>query len=112
LSLNVIRHQKVKHAHSLTQLNTQQRSEDRNTTEEKEIRLRIHAAIEVLPPKCREVFSKSRIEGKKYAEIAEELHISVKTVEVHMGNALRALRTSLAGLFSILTIIASLCFSY
>ncbi|HDS06137.1 MAG TPA: RNA polymerase sigma-70 factor, partial [Bacteroides sp.] len=31
----------------------------------------------------------------KYKEIAETLSISVKTVEAHMGKALKALKTSL-----------------
>ena len=37
----------------------------------------------------------SREEGLKYHEIADELGISKKTVEVHMGKALKLLRNSL-----------------
>jgi len=45
-----------------------------------------------LPAQCRLVFEKSRIEQKKYAEIAQELNISRKTVEVHISKALKLIR--------------------
>lgn len=52
-------------------------------------------AINKLPERCREIFIKSRIEGKKYREIAEELNISVNTVENQMSIALKKLRVEL-----------------
>jgi RNA polymerase sigma-70 factor (ECF subfamily) len=52
-------------------------------------------AINKLPERCREVFVKSRIEGKKYREIADELNISVNTVENQMSIALKKLRVEL-----------------
>jgi len=70
--------------------------------EEREIRNRIYQAIETLPPRCKEVFCKSRLEGKKYSEIASELSISVKTVEVQMGKALKILREILADIITTL----------
>ncbi|MEM9545818.1 MAG: RNA polymerase sigma-70 factor [Bacteroidota bacterium] len=45
-----------------------------------------------LPPKTRKVFLMSRKSGMTYAEIANELDVSVKTVENQMGNALQKLR--------------------
>ena len=41
------------------------------------------------------VFKLSRFEELKYAEIAEQLNISVKTVENHMGKALKIMREQL-----------------
>jgi RNA polymerase sigma-70 factor (ECF subfamily) len=41
----------------------------------------LNVAINSLPERCREIFVKSRVEGKKYREIARELDISVNTVE-------------------------------
>ena len=52
----------------------------------------IRDEVQKLPPKCREVFIKVKMEGKKYIEVAEELKISPKTVEIHMGNALKRIR--------------------
>ena len=52
-------------------------------------------AINFLPPKCREIFILNKIDGKKYKEIAEELQISINTVENQMSIALRKLREQL-----------------
>ena len=53
-------------------------------------------AIQELPPRCREVFELSRVHGLKYAQIAEALDISQKTVEAQMGKALKVMRERLA----------------
>lgn len=63
----------------------------------KELRKEVLSAMDTLPEKCREIFYKSRFEEKSYQEIAQELSISVKTVEAQMGKALRILRTILSG---------------
>ena len=51
--------------------------------------------MQELPPACRTVFAMSRFQHLTYAEIAQELQISPKTVENQMGKALRLLRASL-----------------
>jgi len=66
-----------------------------------ELQKRIKEALEDLPPQCQRVFKMSREEGLKYHEIADELGISKKTVEVHMGKALKLLRASLADYLAI-----------
>lgn len=48
-----------------------------------------------MPEKRREVFLASRFEGLKYAEIADKLDISVKTVEAHMSAAIKQLKEGL-----------------
>lgn len=53
---------------------------------------KLFKSIRQLPPKCRNVFTLSKINGLTYNEIAEELDISSKTVENQMGRALRLLR--------------------
>lgn len=60
-----------------------------------EILHRVEDLVEALPPQCRRVFLLSRFEGKKYAEIAAELGLSVKTVEVHIVKALGLVRQGL-----------------
>ena len=57
-----------------------------------ELYLAIQQGVKSLPPKGQRVFMLSRFEGKSHAEIAEELSISYKTVEVHIYRALRVLR--------------------
>ena len=61
-----------------------------------ELRTALAEAVAELPPACREVFTLSRGQGLRYAEIASTLGISVKTVESQMGKALKHLRNRLA----------------
>jgi len=68
---------------------------DYTFSSDQEIEEILNKSIEKLPEKCREIFIKSRIEGKRYREIAEELNISVNTVETQMSIALRKLRVEL-----------------
>ncbi len=56
----------------------------------------IKTALENLPEKCREIFKLSRYKGLKYREIAEELNISVKTVETQMTRAIYSMRKELS----------------
>ena len=67
----------------------------------KELENAIKEAIEDLPEKCREIFELSRFKGLKYREIAEELSISVKTVETQMSRAIEALKKKLSNHLSI-----------
>lgn len=60
-----------------------------------ELQEKIDVTLESLPEKCQEVFRMSRFEQLSYKEIAEQLSISVKTVENHMGKALRLMREGL-----------------
>ena len=53
------------------------------------------AVLATMPEKRREVFLASRFDGLKYAEIAEKLGISVKTVEAHMSAAIKQLNEGL-----------------
>ncbi|MBH2004359.1 MAG: RNA polymerase sigma-70 factor [Sphingobacteriia bacterium] len=56
---------------------------------------RIMAAVNQLPPKCRVIFRLIKEDGLKYAEVAQLLDISVKTVESQMAIALRRIRSCL-----------------
>jgi RNA polymerase sigma-70 factor (family 1) len=62
----------------------------------RELAERLQQALGKLPPQCRHVFELSRFEDLKYREIADQLGISIKTVEAQMGKALRILRLQLA----------------
>ena len=63
---------------------------------EQELRERLQKALAALPAQCRRIFELSRFEELKYREIAEQLDISIKTVETQMGKALRLMRGQLA----------------
>lgn len=52
---------------------------------------RVMAAIELMPPKRREVFLLHRIEEMTYQQIARHLDVNIKTVEKHMALAMRQL---------------------
>lgn len=51
--------------------------------------------IELLPPKCREVFQLCKLEGKSYEEVAHLLNISTATVNNHIVKATRILKSRL-----------------
>lgn len=80
----------------VTQLDFIDEIKSLNTTEELlfmgEIENLLNQAAEKLPPKCKRIFLMSRFEYKSNKEIALELGVSVRTVENHIGNALRILK--------------------
>lgn len=55
----------------------------------------IYNEIEKLPPQCKRIFIKSYLEEQKHADIAEELNISVRTVEAQVYKALKIIRDKL-----------------
>ncbi|MBO9639228.1 MAG: sigma-70 family RNA polymerase sigma factor, partial [Siphonobacter aquaeclarae] len=57
-----------------------------------ELAVQLENGIRSLPPQCQRVFLMSRFEGRKHREIAEELQLSIKTVEAHLQKALVHLR--------------------
>ena len=62
---------------------------------EGELKVKIDAAIQELPAKCREVFIMSRYENLKYQEIADKLQISVKTVENSLNYTMNFIKNRL-----------------
>ena len=65
----------------------------------KETKTKIDAAINSLPAACRAIFILSRFESLSNKEIAQELNLSIKTVENQMTKALRLLKTALLSLY-------------
>ena len=57
--------------------------------------IKIKKTLESLPSQCRLIFYKSRYEDKTYSQIASELNISVRTVEVQIGKALKTFRENI-----------------
>jgi RNA polymerase sigma-70 factor (ECF subfamily) len=91
--LNIKRHDKIKNRY--VSENNGVAYDNSNDLVSKETNDQIMGHIADLSPQCKLIFSKSRFEGRKYAEIAAELGLSVKTVEAQMGKALKILRAKL-----------------
>lgn len=111
-SINHLKHEKVRMKHSEHQLYINQQEAASESVafrkeREEELSERFKRALDLLPEKCRMVFYLSRFEELKYQEIAHRLDISVKTVEAHMGKALKTLRTQLAEYMPVLLILLS-----
>lgn len=98
-ALNHLRRQRLEQAHEEREaakgepVSTEATDDSASTGE---LTAAVNAAIDRLPPRCREVFLLSRDAGLTYGEIARELDISIKTVETQMGRALKTLRLLLA----------------
>jgi RNA polymerase sigma-70 factor (family 1) len=70
-----------------------------------ELKDQLYGLTTTLPEKCRLVFQLSRYAYLNNKEIARELGISEKTVEMHLSKALRALRTGLGIFFLLLELL-------
>ena len=94
--LNQIQHQKIRQQYATKMMeSSQQEIDPEQYYIEGELAERIEKSIGSLPTKRQEIFRLSREKGLKYKEIAEELNISIKTVEAQMGLALKHLRDEL-----------------
>jgi RNA polymerase sigma-19 factor, ECF subfamily len=106
-SLNFLKHQKVKVGHQLHVAYSMKNKTEHGQGKmmRKELENKFREALNELPEQCRTVFQLSRFEDMKYKEIADKLDISVKTVENHMGKALKLLRTKLVDFLPLLLIL-------
>ena len=97
--LNRLRDQRVREQYKQYNAEVLGKGSEHQPGAEQELRERLLKALATLPPQCRQIFELSRFEELKYREIAEQLNLSVKTVEAQMGKALRLLRSQLADYF-------------
>ena len=68
---------------------------DPNEILSKELRAKVKTLLADMPEKTRIAFVRDHLDGKSHKEIAEELGISVKGVEYHIGKAVKMLRDNL-----------------
>lgn len=102
--LNVLRHNKVKDKYKNKKLNQQEQNLNISVLESMafdsltftQLEDLILESLSELPTKAKEVFLKKRFEKKKNKEIAEEMGVSVKTVEAHFSKAIRFLKIKLS----------------
>jgi RNA polymerase sigma-70 factor, ECF subfamily len=98
LSLNYIRHKKAGDRymrHAVKDADNYILNDAKSWGVTSELTRQISEVMETLPEQCKSVFAKSRMDKKTYAQISAELGISVKTVEAHMGKALKIFRAKL-----------------
>lgn len=99
LALNYLRHNKVvSNFHQNLEIELLTEETPHLLLEKSEFQNHFLQAIEQLPTQTRIVFLMSRTEDLSYKEISERLNISVKTVESHIGKALKLLRDQLHSL--------------
>ncbi|MCF7568280.1 RNA polymerase sigma-70 factor [Sabulilitoribacter arenilitoris] len=71
--------------------------QDDTSNDIKEERLKqVFTAIENLPPRCKEIFKMSKLQGYKYYEIAQMLEITEKAVESQMSIAFKKIRNAIS----------------
>ena len=93
--LNRIKHYKVRAAHAEELKATHSYEDASDQLQAKELNEKILRAVDTLPEQCARIFKMSRFEQLKYQEIADQLGLSVKTVENQMGKALKIIREAL-----------------
>ena len=103
--LNYLRHKALEDSEWLQSLNLEDHSERLYSTDFlddpdqellfQELKRQVEHTLDALPERSRQIFTMSRFDGMKNREIAEELGISVKVVERHIGRALKMFRRQL-----------------
>jgi len=97
-SLQYCEHKEVKERYRELVLSKEEQDQTTDPQEEmeyKELEEVIHHTLEKLPKRRLRIFKMHRMEGKKYAEIASLLSLSIKTVEAEMSKALKTLRNEI-----------------
>ncbi|WP_299531994.1 sigma-70 family RNA polymerase sigma factor [Ulvibacterium sp.] len=97
LYLNVIKAEKVRLKYADKSLGSTNESPE-FLMEENQFKQKLDQALDSLPENQRTVFLLNRIDGKKYAEIAEMEGVSVKAIEKRMHLALKTLREKIDGI--------------
>ncbi|WP_343485569.1 RNA polymerase sigma factor [Allomuricauda sp. d1] len=98
LYLNVIKAEKVRLKYADRHSNTTTNESPEFVLEEKQFQQKLDDALNSLPENQRTTFLLNRIDGKKYAEIAEMEGVSVKAIEKRMHLALKSLREKIDGI--------------
>jgi RNA polymerase sigma-70 factor (family 1) len=92
--LNKLKHEQIKQRHANEVLQVQHTTSYQEHGKS-ELLKQIEIALETLPEQCGRIFRMSRYDGMKYQEIANELGLSIKTIENQMGKALKIMREKL-----------------
>lgn len=96
--LNEVTHKKIVLQHQVHLVKNSTNENPQFLLEEHEFMIKLKKVIAGLPEKQREVFLLSRIDSKKYSEIAEIVGISIKAVEKRMSLALITIRKQIGNI--------------
>lgn len=96
--LDFEKHKKVieKHRHIIGESLSESDLVNENHYAESELRTILETGLNKLPPRCREIFELSRKKGLSNQEIADQLKLSKRTVEIQISSALKNLRKELS----------------
>ena len=98
--LNELRHEKVasKHRDQILSMPHETDPDMEEKMDAAELQEKIFRIVSELPDQCRRIYNMSRVDGKRNHEIAEELNLSIRTIETQISKALKVLRDNLINL--------------
>lgn len=104
--LDYIKATKIRRGHKeiIKYQNTGSEVDHSDTVLQVELQEKIYQIINGLPEQRQRIFKLSRQKGKSNQEIAEMLGISKRTVETHISNAIKSLKTNLKDYINLLLI--------
>lgn len=86
------------HSHGMrilqTRISTLEACDPEELFNDEAIRI-MHATLDKMPARTRDIFMRSRFRGQSYKEIAAELHSTPKSVEFEISKAMKSLRIAL-----------------
>lgn len=88
-ALNYIRNSSTRSRHNEQAMSQVTTLYEHDNLEYEELIQLVQRELSNLPPRCQEVFKLSRIQGLKNKEIADQLDISIRTVETQVSKALK-----------------------
>ncbi len=113
-SINYLKQKQTQQRHASFIQERTEISNDSDTLIASEFEQQIFDLIHQLPDRCQQVFKMNRFEGKKNKEIAQELDISIRTVETQISKALKFLRQNISreSLYTLLWLSAGYILNY
>lgn len=98
-SLNRLKHLHVEDNYKQWLLEAQAYAEIPEVEIDQDMLKKVYDVIEELPDQSKIIFKRCVLDGKKYKEVAEEMNISVNTVNTQMSRAYKFIRSRLGGGF-------------
>jgi RNA polymerase sigma-70 factor (ECF subfamily) len=86
-------------------LSIQSAQEPDSITQYEDLCQDVEAAIDAMPVKRRQIYIMHRFDGRKSLDIANELGVSVRTVEAHLYQALRQIKEQLSAKWFVLLLL-------